>query len=220
MNAIEQHASANGPPTACDGRSETLLADIGSQLLSAPLEALDSAITTAQTRLIAFLQVERSTVRLIDPVDSSMVVTHSVAAAGVQPVPLGVSKSELPWFHRCIERDRAPIVFAQTSELPPEAAFDLKYAEAYGQKSGAVFPIQAGSQLLGALSFATARVERSWPERTVARLRLISQIFAGAFLRLDYERKLQASLVQIQTFGERLQAENQYLQERTFTGDG
>ena len=199
---------------------EAVLGDVGARLLSAPLDAMDAAITDALSRLVPFLGVERSTVRLIDPVDGSLRVTHSAAAPGVATVPLGFSRVEFPWLDRCIRQERKPIIFSARTELPAEAATDLETARGHGQKSAAVFPIAVGSQLLGCLSFATVRLEHSWPQATIDRLRLIGQVFAGAFLRLDHRRKLEVSVAEVETLRERLQAENEYLRERTVAAEG
>ncbi len=199
---------------------EALLGDAGSQLLSAPLEAIDAVITDVLSRLLLCLGVERSTVRLIDPISGALRVTHSVSRPGVKAVPLGFSKREFPWLDRCIQETRKPIIFSQRSELPPEAAADLETARAHGQKSAAVFPIAVGSQLLGCLSFATVEREHVWSPATIDRLRLITQVFAGALLRLEHQRKLEASVAEVECLRDRLQAENDYLRERTVNAEG
>jgi len=199
---------------------EALLSDAGSQLLGAPLEAIDGVITDVLSRLLLCLGVERSTVRLIDPANGALRVTHSVAMPGVNTVPLGFSKREFPWLDQCIRENRTPIIFSERSELPLEAAADLETARAHGQKSAAVFPIAVGSQLLGCLSFATVEREHVWSQPMIDRLRLITQVFAGVFLRLEHQRKLEASVAEVERLRDRLQAENDYLRQRTGIAEG
>jgi hypothetical protein len=46
--------------------------------------------------------------------------------------------------------------------LPPEAARDKEVWRHYGVKSALNFPLSAGGQLFGALTFNTVREERPW----------------------------------------------------------
>jgi formate hydrogenlyase transcriptional activator len=87
-------------------------------------------------------------------------------------------------------------------------------------RSVALFPIVAGDQLLGTFSFGTTLRERSWPQPLVDRLSLIGQVFAGALLRREQEGKLRGTLTELEALRERLQLENEYLRERTFSAQG
>ncbi len=206
---------------SCTGsRFEALLGDVAAHFLGVALEDMHQAIDNALARLVEFLEVDRATIRLIDPADGAMRVAHSVAPPGIERPPLGLAGSDVPWLTRLIGEAREPIIFSSVSDLPPEAAAHLRMSHGSGVKSAAVFPIVAGVQVLGSLSFATAGEERSWEPDVVDRLRLISQVFAGAFARLEHGRKLRATLAEVDALRERLQAENEYLRERTYTVEG
>jgi len=73
---------------------EAVLADVGARLLSAPLDAVDAAITDALSRLVPFLGVERSTVRLIDP-NSVARASHS-RSKGPKPRPVSQMRCRIP----------------------------------------------------------------------------------------------------------------------------
>jgi formate hydrogenlyase transcriptional activator len=202
------------------GTFEALLAGIANRLLGAPLEAIDACITDTLSRLIEFLGVERAALFLIDPLDGRMRVSHAAAVPGVAHIPVGTSSPNLAWIGHQIRERREPVIFSRDTELPPEAAADARTMREFGLMSVAGFPIEAGSQLLGAFSFGTSRVECSWPRLFVDRLRLVGEVFAGALLRREHEQKVRAGLAEIEALRERLQAENEYLREGASAVEG
>jgi transcriptional regulator with GAF, ATPase, and Fis domain len=208
------------PAAGRRGGFEALLASIASRLLGAPLDAFDACITEALLGLVEFLGVERATLFLVDPIDGGMRVSHAAALPGVSHVPVGTSSLNLTWMAEQIREKRVPVIFSREADLPPEAAADLRTLRGFGVRSAAGFPMAAGGRLLGAVSFGTSRMECSWPQPVIDRLRLIGEVFAGAFLRCEHERRLGASLAEVEALRERLQAENEYLRERTFAAEG
>jgi len=70
------------------------------------------------------------------------------------------------------------------------------------------------------MSFGTTRRERLWQQSSIDRLRLIAEVFAGALLRRDHERRLRASLAEVEALRERLQTENEYLRQGSLAAEG
>jgi transcriptional regulator with GAF, ATPase, and Fis domain len=95
--------------------------------------------------------------------------------------------------------------------LPPEAARDQEVWHRYGVKSALNFPLSAGGQLFGALTFNTVREERPWPKEMVNRLTVVAQVFANALARKVTDEVLRRSLAENERLRERLQAESDYL---------
>jgi transcriptional regulator with GAF, ATPase, and Fis domain len=213
MNATEQRDST-------DPEFESLLAEVAGRLLGSPLDAMDAAIDDALSRLVASLEVEHSTLRLIDPVEGTLRVTHGVAVPSVERTPIGQPESEMPWLAKRMRTERSPVIFSCVSDLPPDAGRDPRGTRAHGVKSNAIFPIAVGEQLLGALSFGTVRVERAWHPATVDRLRLVAEVFAGVFLRVEHERRLQAAQAELEVLRARLQTETEYLRDGPFVAEG
>ncbi len=209
-----------GPPTGTDS-FEALLTAIATQLLSAPLESFDACITDALSRLVEFAGVERSTLSLVDRADGMVHTTHAVAAPGMTPVPVGTAgELRAPWITKQVREKRLPVILEGEEDLPSEAAVDLQTLREFRVKSVAFFPIVAGDQFLGVFSFGATRVERSWPQPLVDRMRLIAKVFAGALLRFEHERALRAALAEVTALREQLAAENEYLRERAFAAEG
>jgi len=208
------------PPTGADS-FETLLTAVATQLLGAPLESFDGCINDVLSRLVEFNGVERSTLSLADPADGMVHTTHAVAAPGVTPVPLGTAAElRLPWITKQVREKHMPVILEGEHDFPRESAADLRTLREFHIKSVAIFPIVAGDQFLGAVTFGTTRVERSWPQPLVDRMRLIAEVFAGALLRCEHERALRATLAEVTTLRERLAAENEYLRESVFVAEG
>jgi len=199
---------------------ETLLTAVATQLLGAPLESFDACITDALSRLVEFLGVERAAFNLVDPTDGLVYTTHATAVSGVAPFPIGTPETTYPWVASQVREKHMPVILGKDHDLPPEAAVDLQTWRGFGVRSVAVFPITAGDQFLGAFSFGTTRVERSWPQPLIDRMRLIGEVFAGELLRREQERMLRAALAEVTALRERLAAENEYLRERAVAAEG
>ena len=77
---------------------------------------------------------------------------------------------------------------------PKEAARDQEVWRYYGIKSILTFPLSVGGDLLiGALTFATMREERTWPEPVVKQLQMLAQVFANAIARKRADHELHES---------------------------
>jgi two-component system sensor kinase FixL len=61
--------------------------------------------------------------------------------------------------------------------LPKEAEVDRRSFLRYGPKSNVIVPIRAGANVVGGMSFASLRRERSWPAPAVRAFEDIGQIF-------------------------------------------
>jgi formate hydrogenlyase transcriptional activator len=200
---------------------EALLASIATRLLGQPVESFDASIDDILLQLVQLLDVERSIFGVVDLGDGVLRTTHAVAVPGVAPFPIGRSMEEVsPWILKRLTEERVPVIVSSPSDLPPEASVELQTFRAFGVKSVAIFPIVAGDQLLGGVSFGTTLRERQWPQPVVDRLRLIGEVFAGALLRREHERKLRATLAEVEALRERLQTENEYLRERASNAEG
>ena len=100
---------------------------------------------------------------------------------------------------------------ASMESLPPEAARDREVWRHYGVKSALNFPLSAGGQLFGAVTFNTVREERAWPTEIVTRLTVVAQVFANALARKVTDQALRESMAENERLRERLQAESDYL---------
>jgi transcriptional regulator with GAF, ATPase, and Fis domain len=203
-----------------EGAFEAIVAEIGEDLLGTPLDAMDTALSQALSRLVACLGIDRAAIAVPEAAGGALSVTHSAGAVGVSRAPIPLSDSELPWVARQLRAHSKLIVLSPETAMCPEAAVDFATLRTHGIEAMALLPVMAGGRLLSVLSFATARSTPSWPSAMVDRLRLIAEILGGAFLRLDHELKQRANLAEAETLRERLQAENAYLREGPLVAEG
>jgi transcriptional regulator with GAF, ATPase, and Fis domain len=216
-------APASPPPIPAEDAApsfDAFLAQIGIELLGAPLEAIDAALDHALWRLIAFLAIERAAIALPDPASGIASVSHCVAAPGVPRVPIGLSEAALPWLTRQLRARRQPVIVSLETAFAPDEAIDLVTVRAHGMKSVAFLPIAAGTRLLGVLSLGTAHPRWSWSPALMNRLRLVASIFAGACLRMEHERQLLASRAEAERLRVSLQAERGSQPDSPFSPEG
>ena len=89
-----------------------------------------------------------------------------------------------------------PVRFASHADLPPSAAADLASLLARGVRAGVVVPLAVSGGVVGALSFATSRENRDWPEALLPRVKLLGEVFAAVLAREAAERREQEAQAQ------------------------
>jgi two-component system sensor kinase FixL len=186
-------------------RFETLLADLSARFVNLPVEQVEGEIQDAQRRICASLDLDRSTLwQLSRESSGAYFLTHLYQPPGAPPVPERLDANiSFPWAIQKILADEI-LTISKLADLPPEAARDQEVWRYYGTKSTVVFPLRAGEEIFAALSFATMREERDWPEALVKRLQLVAQIFANALARKRAEEALRASETQLRLVADSL----------------
>ena len=174
-------------------RFETLLTDISARFVNLPADRIDAEIEDAQRLICECLTLDLSSLwQWSDNTPHALILTHLHGP----PPPHGPARPEylegqeaFPWN---VEQLMKGKVIAHTiNDLPPEAVRDIESYRTFGIKSSVGIPLSTGGgPLLGILSFDDLRVERSWPEPLLERLRLVAQIFANALARKRSEQIL------------------------------
>jgi transcriptional regulator with GAF, ATPase, and Fis domain len=194
-------------------RFETVLSDLSARFINLPADQVDQEIEGALQRLVETVGLNRSTLAQLADDGQTLVVTHSWAVPGFEPLKGMILKEDIPWVLQKVLRGET-IVFSSVEDLPDEAAHDKATIRRIGLKSNVTFPLSAGgSQVFGALAFGKMTEERAWPEDLVQRLRLAAQVVASALERKRADLKLRRALAEIQQLQARLQQENVYLRQ-------
>ena len=175
-------------------RFETLLTDVSARFVNLPAEQIDGEIVEAQRRVCEYLGLELSALwqRSVETPDF-ITLTHLYRPLGGPPLPERMEAKEyFPW---CLQQlTIGKVIAVSTEEAPAEAARDQEVWRHYGIKSMVTFALSAGGEpLLGALSFATVREERTWPEALMKRLQLVAQLFTHALNRKRSDEVLHES---------------------------
>ena len=193
-------------------RFETLLADLSSKFINLPAGEVDHEIEDAQRRVCECLSFDLCALwQWTQDAPRYITITHLYRPLGGPPPPGRIDGEDMaPWSLRQLAAGRI-VAVASMESLPPEAARDREVWRHYGVKSALNFPLSAGGQLFGAVTFNTVREERAWPTEIVTRLTVVAQVFANALARKVTDQALRESMAENERLRERLQAESDYL---------
>ncbi|HEX7480991.1 MAG TPA: PAS domain S-box protein [Polyangiales bacterium] len=194
MSDLSESARAE-QQSAERSRFETLLSELSTRFISAPIESLDAEIEDGQRRVCECLALDVASLWLPSKEHpSSLTVTHIYRRAQQAALPLDThAELHFPWTMREVLAGRA-VPSSRPDDLPAEAETDRATRRRLGIVASLVLPVTApGGAALGAMSFSTTHEERTWPEATVNRLRLVAQLFTSAVLRKRAEEALRAS---------------------------
>ncbi len=166
-------------------RFESLLADLSAQFVHLPADQVDAEIQGAQRRICESLGFDRSTLwQLFEREPDTVWMTQMHQRPDAPPIgPVPDARKVFPWTLQQLKSGKR-LALEKLSDLPPEAARDQASWISFATRSTLVLPLfGGGGTILGALSFAMTREERSWPEKLVKRLELVAQVFAHALGR-------------------------------------
>jgi transcriptional regulator with GAF, ATPase, and Fis domain len=193
-------------------RFETLIADLSSKFVHLPAGQVDREVEDAQRRVCEFLGLDLCVLwQWTCDMPRYITITHLYRPLGGPPPPERIDAEDMaPWCSRQVLAQKIVAVESMDS-LPREAARDKEVWRHYGVKSSLVFPLSAGGEVLGAVTFNTVREERRWPAEIVNRLTVVAQVFANALARKVADDALRRSMAENERLRERLQAESDYL---------
>jgi signal transduction histidine kinase len=181
--AFQRHAeaasvSASSQSSVGEALSlETLVIQLAGALVRVTVDYLDAEINLWLKRIGMDLGLDRSTIAEINPLTGVASFTHGWARAPYPLIgqPLDATRL-LPWTTQQMLAGQT-VVMASPDKLPKEAAIDRENFLRYGPKSNVIVPIMVGGTVVGAMSFASLRQARSWPQGTVSLFRAVSEIF-------------------------------------------
>ena len=198
---------------------ETLVGDIAARFVNLESDGVDTAIEDAQRRLVEALDLDRSALFEFDA-DGRPILTHYWARPEFPPVALqrGQATSMFPWIAARV-RNGEVVCLSSIRDLP-EGTPDREQLQAIGTKSNVTLPLIVADRVIGALTFGAIREERSWPDETLRRLKLIGQVFVNAVARTRAEVELRRTLEENARLRERLVEENLQLRSEVKAGGG
>ena len=194
-------------------RFETFLSEISSRFVSIALEDLDRACDQCLKDLVEFLGFDRSGLGIFSEDMTQLYVTHSYARPGFDPFPKVDLAPIFPWYTDKVRKGETVAFSNLPHDLPDEAKAEKEYSINTGFKSHLAIPLKIGNLVLGGLGFGSFTSNVSWPKEFVQRLRIISEIMAGAIARKRAELELKKAFSEIKRLKDQLQAENIYLRE-------
>jgi transcriptional regulator with GAF, ATPase, and Fis domain len=199
-------------PDQSESGFEDLLANLAASFVNVEAEALDRRIIDALRDIVLFLGIDRSTLGRLDDPPGELMLTHSWAVKGLEPLSAPLLESHFPYLVRRVRANQS-VILKRIGDLPPEAATDAATLRELGLQSMAAYPVSAEGKVIGWLSFGAMRAERIWPARLARRLKLIADIFANALSRRQKDAELYAALADNEHLRRRLEAENSVWRE-------
>jgi signal transduction histidine kinase len=181
--ATNNNANAIVTTTSLVGSAEeihfldAIVSQIAGGLIRVTVDEIDAEINLWLKRIGTDLDLDRSTIAQIGPLTGLASFTHGWTRKPYRLIrqPLDANRL-LPWTVRKMLAGET-VVMTSPDKLPKEAAIDRKRFLRYGPKSNVIVPIRAGANVIGGMSFASLRRERSWPAQTVRAFEAIGQIF-------------------------------------------
>jgi signal transduction histidine kinase len=168
-------------------RFERLMSQSLAALMVAERGDFDAVITDALHQAAEVLGAERATLWQRAPDGSLLHKAHRWLAEGMPAPPQISSSAGLPWTTSRILAGQ--VVSGALSDLPAEAASDIPVLRELGARSIVAVPLSIAGAVAGALSFASTREDRDWPESLVPRVQLFGEMIASVFARHRAERR-------------------------------
>jgi FixJ family two-component response regulator/signal transduction histidine kinase len=164
-------------------------------LLTAPRAELDDMIEAGLADMAHAFGAERATLWQRAGDAGEFRKTHRWVAADAPVPPASSGRVVTPWISAQVAAG-APVRFASRAELPPAAAGDLADLRLHGVGAGVMVPLSVSGAVVGALSFATSREDRAWPDALLPRVKLLGEVFASVLARAAAERREQEAQAQ------------------------
>lgn len=179
---------------------ESMLADLSSGFVTVEPSEVDDQILDAQQLVCECLGFDVAALWQLDPARPGvLLMTHLYRPGGGPPIPDAFEAEEInPWTLDRISAGHS-VVLPDIDDAPPEAAVDRETWKHFQLRSVFCFPLVTGTEpAIGAVSFHTQRKATAFPEETVRRLSLVSQVFTNALKRKRTDAYLRESEERLQ----------------------
>jgi signal transduction histidine kinase len=182
---------------------ERLVGDVLAALLSADPGNEDLVIESGLQHIGQYLHVEGATLWERIPDRIMFRKTHRWLAEYTLPPPDQVGSPELPWISAQLVGGSV-VRLDRHAELPPEAEEDLRFLMLLGVRSLLAVPISVAGEVAGALSFASAGAERTWPKALLPRITILADVYGGVHSRRVAQQRKRLAEADTAQFRERL----------------
>jgi formate hydrogenlyase transcriptional activator len=170
-------------------RFEGLISDLSAGFVNIAPEEVEGEINKWLQCITEFFDADRCSLGLFSEDRTQLMRAFEYHLEGVEPAPVSLSKDQLPWYLSQLMQSKF-VVINRLEDLPAEAEEERQLCLAKSMKSILSIPIESGGMTLGSCALVSVRAERNWPENLVQRMRLITEVFAGALARKRTEESL------------------------------
>jgi len=174
---------------------EKLITTISTRFINLATSDIDTGIDQALADIGRFAQVDRSYVFRYTSGGTIMEYTHEWCAEGIvaalhrfQQLPAATPA----WSNEQLQRGEV-LHIADVAELPAAAAAEQRIFQEQGIQSLIAVPMVYRGTVVGFLGFDAVRQAKTWPDESIALLRIVGDIFVNALQRKQTEEALQES---------------------------
>ena len=178
-------------------RFSHLITALSSRMVSFADADVEHGMDDALRLIGEYLGVDR--VNIAEADSGTFRVLHGWGAPGVTPIPKTFVTSQLPWYIDQIWRGNI-IRISNLDELPAEAVLERESAKRIKTQSNLALPLKIGDGVVGALTMATERKTREWPDELVTRLLFVAEMLSNVLARkraADRLRRQQEELAHV-----------------------
>jgi len=159
-----------------------MLSELSATFINLPEEQVGATIEKSLARIAGFLKINRISLFGYSPERKEWMVTFSWRGEGVETSPAALGINQLPWWSGLLLRGEA-ILVPELNSMPEEAFVEREYLRRTGAVSVAMFPLKAGGEFFGGISFVSTKQLVLWTEDLVEQLKLLAEIFSNALMR-------------------------------------
>ena len=170
---------------------EALLADLSAAFVVVPPFDVEGLITMWLSRVVEFLDLDRSSVVRFRPDGSLELVDFSIRP-GIEPTT-EVPFERFTWYMEELRRGRTVVMPHLPDDLPVDARAERDYVMSSGIRANLSIPLTVGGERVGAIGFAGFRYPRPWPPEVVHRLRVVGDVIGNALARKKADESLRRS---------------------------
>lgn len=167
-------------------RFETLVSDTSSSLLAAHPEQLDAVVEGCLRRIQDFFRADRCVLLSVGEDRQVVRVRLASHSEGVSRMHGDLDPAQMfPWSWRLLDDERAPVRVVRLVDLPPEADADRQSLIQMATRSALFVPIETDGVLDHVFVLHTVHEERTWPDSSAQRLRVLGALLVGALKRQE-----------------------------------
>jgi len=181
---------------------ERLLSSISSRFVNLPASEIDRAVEDGLGLIGWFFEVDRVSIGQFIGSEKEPRTTHCWLADGCDP------ESKTQAFDTVYSNmaarliDEGKFVYEKLEDIPETWTQERQFVATTGLKAGLIVALRAGGMVIGAIGINSLQAERTWPDETAERLRLLADIFANALERKRVEYALIESEAKFKSLAE------------------
>ncbi|MBD2040450.1 PAS domain S-box protein [Microcoleus sp. FACHB-672] len=172
---------------------EQLLTTLSTNFINLAPDEMDTGINHALEVIGTFAGVDRSYIFQFKDDKIHLDNTHEWCAAGIQSQISALQEvpiAALPWLMTKL-RQFENIYIPRVNDLPAEATAEKEHLLEQSIQSLIAVPMVCGRSLMGFVGFDSVVSEKTWPQESIALLKMVAEMLANALQRQCTEAQLQ-----------------------------